>query len=1218
MTNESFEANRLADGAASPAEATPEVGHHAGADNAGINPNSPSEPGTDEAGGGEGHDAGSPPPKRATASESDATAKSIANVKYIAEHRQLLKTHLNAYTEHKKEAAHHSVKSKEELALALGEAYNLSEKARGDDEFYNELLKSYGRRPKNGPKMDPAFLVAYGEFNKSDPTISIYGKVLQLAHEGPDCLGRPMTYDEFVNELRVTGYRRFYDDYKQKPSPSAPPASPPSAGPSSSQSPPSSPQPSSSSTNSNTDKAKPSALALMALRAGWPNTITESTPRNSGGRFTGTTDIGLGTINLRGAEFQSGSGEVVTRSRWGNNGIGVIVEIISFTTDKSTHARADDLVIQAFGDNGGEPDDNRTLYLDLEDDLSDLKDELIKEAQALQSCRPPRWRRSGTSCFSSSGELGSEIDQEPDHEPDPPTSTDDGFVPDLGDAHCESADASQIELANDQVDLGGDGSKVLPPGSTATAPSSPSANTASQVVGMEHAAGAVSAAAGSPDVPPSIGQTPDQDALSPDQQPGHTRACSLCRAGSPEHPFGYTSTGALTYWWDGKPHLVHEVTVRDDGFKIVWVRDYLDRETGEDYPDGFYYISTAAALPPDFPIPPLTTGNDDDGGDDDGPGGGSPKGQRPGQSEGTDKPQLGAAPSQATTGHAGHGGTGPEEAPATGATAPVPPPSQLETAEQENFQKPAASATDTVAEYCASPIARDKDRIKKYGEIFTPLKVVNAMLDHYPIEDWSNYALKFEDTACGDGNFLIEVHRRLMVGLQSWQANNELRHKHIIESMIYGIDIQGDLVEATIERLRARNFNHNIRCADTLLVADYLDFVFAYPQPFVDALTRHLQNTENAKKLKKVRSKISAANECSVFGKNDDGASTIQVGGRSLCVHHIFTCGNGEKIVLVRNYTDPKSCKAFSGDNYQIECACILPPDYPTPQLTADPDVSGEVDARPLARSADVSALIRPGLAEFYQSRPYLPRSEIATLALTVSPTTYPFPWLGDDRVRRVVLSLRPQSVEHYVRAGLGNWQIVTAVVTDTVIQIIDVFEELAPLARQDEAPGNNRGDGKNWRIIARWLAGDGILTLRIKVLGRTDACRDIIVADSIATGVDLIDGLTAVEGDAEALVAELRRAFGVTDLPFKAARDVEFKGPGITLQLSQFGVEIHRGCDDHGSISNQGALPHLGVLRNQRRHWEFGRTRTPSAPVQLAGAPRDGSDSPIVTPESK
>jgi type I restriction-modification system DNA methylase subunit len=66
----------------------------------------------------------------------------------------------------------------------------------------------------------------------------------------------------------------------------------------------------------------------------------------------------------------------------------------------------------------------------------------------------------------------------------------------------------------------------------------------------------------------------------------------------------------------------------------------------------------------------------------------------------------------------------------------------------------------------------------------------------------------FFDPACGDGNFLVEVKRRLIEAGHSEQ--------HIIEKMIFGVDLMPDNVQACIERLNAEPYKHNIVCHDAL------------------------------------------------------------------------------------------------------------------------------------------------------------------------------------------------------------------------------------------------------------------------------------------------------------------------------------------------------------------------------------------------------------------
>lgn len=78
---------------------------------------------------------------------------------------------------------------------------------------------------------------------------------------------------------------------------------------------------------------------------------------------------------------------------------------------------------------------------------------------------------------------------------------------------------------------------------------------------------------------------------------------------------------------------------------------------------------------------------------------------------------------------------------------------------------------------------------KYFGEVFTPFKLIEEMLDTLPVEVWSNPDLKWLDPCNGVGNFPAVVVMRLMEGLKEWEPDEEKRYKHIIENMIYVCDI---------------------------------------------------------------------------------------------------------------------------------------------------------------------------------------------------------------------------------------------------------------------------------------------------------------------------------------------------------------------------------------------------------------------------------------------
>ncbi len=113
---------------------------------------------------------------------------------------------------------------------------------------------------------------------------------------------------------------------------------------------------------------------------------------------------------------------------------------------------------------------------------------------------------------------------------------------------------------------------------------------------------------------------------------------------------------------------------------------------------------------------------------------------------------------------------------------------------------------------------RSKERAKKHGEVFTPMELVEKMLDRLPLDMWADPSKTFCDPACGNGNLLVGVLQR------------KLKAKHTRRqalSTVYGVDIMPDNVEECRERLlKAAKATHmpaaraiverNIVCHDSL------------------------------------------------------------------------------------------------------------------------------------------------------------------------------------------------------------------------------------------------------------------------------------------------------------------------------------------------------------------------------------------------------------------
>ena len=87
---------------------------------------------------------------------------------------------------------------------------------------------------------------------------------------------------------------------------------------------------------------------------------------------------------------------------------------------------------------------------------------------------------------------------------------------------------------------------------------------------------------------------------------------------------------------------------------------------------------------------------------------------------------------------------------------------------------------------------KPKDVEKKIrGEVFTPMTLVNEMLNTLPEEVWKNPNLKWLDPAAGMGNFPVAVYMRLIEGLRYVKGyeDEEKRRKHILENMLYMVEI---------------------------------------------------------------------------------------------------------------------------------------------------------------------------------------------------------------------------------------------------------------------------------------------------------------------------------------------------------------------------------------------------------------------------------------------
>lgn len=72
-------------------------------------------------------------------------------------------------------------------------------------------------------------------------------------------------------------------------------------------------------------------------------------------------------------------------------------------------------------------------------------------------------------------------------------------------------------------------------------------------------------------------------------------------------------------------------------------------------------------------------------------------------------------------------------------------------------------------------LTKSKERVKKFGEVYTPIWLVNEMLDELEKESnaFSDIGKTFLEPTCGTGNFVVEIYRRKLNRCKNDRAKAE-------------------------------------------------------------------------------------------------------------------------------------------------------------------------------------------------------------------------------------------------------------------------------------------------------------------------------------------------------------------------------------------------------------------------------------------------------------
>jgi hypothetical protein len=106
-----------------------------------------------------------------------------------------------------------------------------------------------------------------------------------------------------------------------------------------------------------------------------------------------------------------------------------------------------------------------------------------------------------------------------------------------------------------------------------------------------------------------------------------------------------------------------------------------------------------------------------------------------------------------------------------------------------NSKQKKNSLREYVDELIKKNLPAKENEKSEFGEVFTPIVMIETIYERFPKKIWNNPTYKWLDPAGGIGNFPLVLYFWLMDGLKKKIPNELKRTKHIIENMIYITEI---------------------------------------------------------------------------------------------------------------------------------------------------------------------------------------------------------------------------------------------------------------------------------------------------------------------------------------------------------------------------------------------------------------------------------------------
>jgi len=229
----------------------------------------------------------------------------------------------------------------------------------------------------------------------------------------------------------------------------------------------------------------------------------------------------------------------------------------------------------------------------------------------------------------------------------------------------------------------------------------------------------------------------------------------------------------------------------------------------------------------------------------------------------------------------------------------------------------------------------DKEDKEMYGEILTPFSLIEDMFSLFSPSVFQQKNKRWLDTGAGSGFFSMVLYHKLYEGLQTQIPLHNERHQHIIENMLFMVELR----ENNIEKLKQMfGEKANIIYCD-FLSTDYhpsliksFDYIIGNPPFHFNGVKKVPTNTTKSKKTDGITPWISFVKRSLGLLKSNGSLlyiiPSIWMKPDKARAYHLLTSYYLQKI---KCYTNTETNRLFSGEAQTPTCTFLLKKKhYPT------------------------------------------------------------------------------------------------------------------------------------------------------------------------------------------------------------------------------------------------------------------------------------------------